>query len=409
VEYAYDVYDRRIAKTIDLDGVGSAPAQTERFVYDGEHIVLVFDENGVQSDRYLYGIETDQILADEKRSGEVQWTLTDNQGSVRDVVVVDSDGDLINHVTYDSFGNITAQTNPTAYFRFGYTGREVDTETGLMYYRSRYFDSTNGLFISEDAIGFLAGDVNLYRYVLNSPLNFVDPSGHNFEDFINRVDQGVGGFASGATGGLTDIVREGIYGKGVNDNQHGLLHDVSSGLGDLASNAVGGAAAKNGSKLLKYGAGFVRRANDVADKYEKGKSAYDIARGCGDWEDWKNVAGGVAPLGKNARGNGQGASPALGATPINRKQVGSYTNTHESGKTYSGKGNRARSQKSGRRIARTHSDPHVATDFTEAANDREAFKQESRRIDANGGIDSPSNYNITESPGRNFRIEDGEL
>jgi hypothetical protein len=50
VEYTYDVYDRRIAKTIDLDGVGSAPAQTERFVYDGEHIALVFDENGELSD-----------------------------------------------------------------------------------------------------------------------------------------------------------------------------------------------------------------------------------------------------------------------------------------------------------------------------------------------------------------------
>jgi RHS repeat-associated protein len=274
----------------------------------------------VQSDRYLYGAGTDQILADEKPSGAVQWALTDNQGTVRDVI--DSNGDLVNHITYDSFGNITSQSDPTAYFRFGYTGREVDSETGLMYYRSRYFDGTNGRFISEDAIGFIAGDVNLYRYVLNSPLNFVDPSGHNFEDFINQginridnalsdrgvdlrgvvnsFDQGVGGFSSGATGGLSDIARQGIYGNGVNDNQQGLLHDISSGLGDAASNAVGGAAAKGGGKLLKYGAGFVRRANDVADKYEKGKSAYDIARGCGDLEDLKNVAGGVAPFGKNS-------------------------------------------------------------------------------------------------------------
>jgi hypothetical protein len=117
VEYAYDVYDRRIAKVVDLDGDGAAPAEVERFVYDGEHIALVFDENGNQSDRYLYGAGTDQILADEKRSGEVQWALTDNQGSVRDVI--DSDGDLVNHITYDSYGNITAQTNPAAYFRFG--------------------------------------------------------------------------------------------------------------------------------------------------------------------------------------------------------------------------------------------------------------------------------------------------
>jgi RHS repeat-associated protein len=289
VEYTYDIYDRRIAKIVDLDGERDAPATVERFIYDGEHITLVFDENGELSDRYLYGAGTDQILADEKQSGEVQWALTDNQGSVRDVI--DSEGDLVNHITYDGFGNITVQTNPVAYFRFRYTGREVDTETGLMYYRARYFDSANGLFISEDTIGFIAGDVNLYRYVLNSPLNFVDPSGHNFEDLINKginqvdgflsdrgidlhgvvngADQVAGGFASGATGGLTDIARQGIYGNGVNDNQQGLLHDISSGLGNAASNAVGGAAAKGGGNLLKYGAGFVRRVNDVADKYER--------------------------------------------------------------------------------------------------------------------------------------------
>jgi len=91
------------------------------------------------------------------------------------------------------------------------------------------------------------------------------------------------------------------------------------------------------------------------------------------------------------------------------KQTGSYTNTHASGKTYSGKGSRMRSQQSGRRQARENNDPHTATDWTPAENTREAFKQESRRIDAQGGIDSPSNYNKVESPGKRFRIEDGEL
>ena len=91
------------------------------------------------------------------------------------------------------------------------------------------------------------------------------------------------------------------------------------------------------------------------------------------------------------------------------KQTGSYTNTHASGKTYSGKGSRARSQQSGRRQARANDDPHTATDWTPAENSREAFKQESRRIDAQGGVDSPSNYNKVESPGRRFRVEDREL
>ena len=101
--------------------------------------------------------------------------LSDNQGTVRDVV--DNQGDVLNHISYDSFGNVTGQSNPEAFFRFGYTGREFDQETGQYYYRARYFDSEIGRFISEDPISFNAGDANLYRYVFNGPTNFTDPSG----------------------------------------------------------------------------------------------------------------------------------------------------------------------------------------------------------------------------------------
>ena len=91
---------------------------------------------------------------------------------------------------------------------------------------------------------------------------------------------------------------------------------------------------------------------------------------------------------------------------VDLKETGSYTNTHASGKTYSGKGTRTRSQQSGRRQARQNNDPHVATDFTPAKNTRDAFKQESKRIDSNGGVKSSSNYNKAESPGRKYRQQD---
>jgi RHS repeat-associated protein len=63
-------------------------------------------------------------------------------------------------------------------FRYGYTAREFDAESGLQYNRARYLDSFTGKFISEDPIGFGGGDSNLYRYVFNSPTNFIDPSGN---------------------------------------------------------------------------------------------------------------------------------------------------------------------------------------------------------------------------------------
>lgn len=51
-----------------------------------------------------------------------------------------------------------------------------DTETGLYYYRARYYDPGAGRFLNEDPLGFGAG-TDFYRYVFNDPLNFIDPDG----------------------------------------------------------------------------------------------------------------------------------------------------------------------------------------------------------------------------------------
>ena len=185
VEYTYDLLNRRIGKVIDPDGPGSSPAQVERLVYDGDNIILTFDGSGNQTHRYLHGPAIDQVIADEDSSGEVRWGLADNQNTIRDVI--DSTGAVLNHITYNSFGLVTSETNPGFEFRFGYTGRVRDPETGLLDYRTRYYDPGTGRFIGEDKIGFAGGDANLYRYVGNSPTNFTDPFGENpLRDMINQ-------------------------------------------------------------------------------------------------------------------------------------------------------------------------------------------------------------------------------
>ena len=105
--------------------------------------------------------------------------------------------------------------------------------------------------------------------------------------------------------------------------------------------------------------------------------------------------------------NGQrGAIKARQATPRGppkanpAAETGSYTNTHVSGKVYVGKGPRTRSQESGRRIGQN--DAHVATDWTPAKNEREAFKDEARRLNAHDGPHAPGNYNKIESPGKRY-------
>src|SRR5207302_8280045 len=76
---------------------------------------------------------------------------------------------------YDSYGQPTASTG-TVTNPFRYTGREFDSETGIYFYRARYYDPGAGRFASEDPAQF-AGGINFYRYVGNSPTRFLDPYG----------------------------------------------------------------------------------------------------------------------------------------------------------------------------------------------------------------------------------------
>jgi RHS repeat-associated protein len=167
--YTYDANNERISKTIG--GV------TTRYVYDKSNVALEFTGAATTpSVRYFYGTRVDQILAQDKGNGNVSWDLTDQLGSVR--ALVGNDGTLRNRFEYDAFGNVVStMAGATDDSRYRYTGREFDAETGLNYYRARYFDSFSGRFIGQDPIGFDAGDGNLYRYVGNSSINATDPSG----------------------------------------------------------------------------------------------------------------------------------------------------------------------------------------------------------------------------------------
>ena len=167
VTFTYDPDNRRIKKSVD--GVA------RNFVYDREHVWVEYDAAGNELNRYLYGDSIDEILARWTPSSGTTWYLTDKQGSV--VGHLDASGNLVNQTAYKSFGEIDSQTNPAVTDRYGFTGREYDSETGLYYYRGRYFDPKLGRFLSEDPIDFDGGDVNLYRYAGNGPANGTDPMG----------------------------------------------------------------------------------------------------------------------------------------------------------------------------------------------------------------------------------------
>jgi len=101
------------------------------------------------------------------------YYLQDGLGSVTSLSTIG--GTLANTYVYDSFGNLTASSGTVAN-PYQYAGRDYDAETGLRYYRARYYDALTGRFISEDPTEFGAG-MNFYDYVNNDPTNGMDPSG----------------------------------------------------------------------------------------------------------------------------------------------------------------------------------------------------------------------------------------
>ncbi|MBY0588572.1 RHS repeat-associated core domain-containing protein [bacterium] len=188
VTHAYDLNNRRISRLVD-EGSNGSIENRDYFYYDGDNVVLTLAQNMAVEHRYLHGPKVDQILADEafdESTGafiDTYWPITDHQGSVRDVL--SAPGVRSEHIRYSAFGQIvevrngsTIDPTKTPTVSYAYTGREWDPATSLQYNRNRWYDPSTGRWMSQDPIGFSAGDQNLYRYVENDAVNYTDPTGH---------------------------------------------------------------------------------------------------------------------------------------------------------------------------------------------------------------------------------------
>ena len=127
------------------------------------------------SPNHLVGIALQDLTLISFRTDSVgvRSLLPDALGST--VALGDGTGTLQTQYTYEPFG-MTTQTGTASTSSYKYTGRE-DNGTGLFYYRARYYQPRFQRFISEDPIGFLGGDMNLYSYVFGDPASLVDPLG----------------------------------------------------------------------------------------------------------------------------------------------------------------------------------------------------------------------------------------
>jgi RHS repeat-associated protein len=104
----------------------------------------------------------------------VRMLLKDHLGTV--LGATDDLGALAWWTTYDAFGNLRGPA-PAGGEPLRFAGRFYNDTLGLYEMRARYYDPRLGRFTQEDPIGFDGGDMNLYGYAKNNPLNFIDPTG----------------------------------------------------------------------------------------------------------------------------------------------------------------------------------------------------------------------------------------
>jgi RHS repeat-associated protein len=186
--------------------------------------------DGSLATRYLWSDQVDEAVGrvDYSYSGgtttaSAKWYVLDRQDSISRVV--DDSGNVLDALTYDAYGNILTETDPTQRGRYAWTGRELDAETGLQYNRARWYDPTVGQWITQDPMGFDAGDSNLYRYAKNGPTDVTDPSG--FQEPNPRSWSGGGTYApAGSWGPSMSLDEAYLKGKGIDYISVGALNKI---------------------------------------------------------------------------------------------------------------------------------------------------------------------------------------
>jgi RHS repeat-associated protein len=222
-QYKYDPFGRRIEKNVNNS--------ITRYLYDGPNIAAQYDGTGTVTAKYIHTLDIDDPLT-VTQGANTFYYHRDGLGSV--VNLTDASGYVVKSYTYKSFGEIYSETGSLVQ-PFTFTGREYDSESGLYYYRARYYDPRAGRFLTKDPIGFPGGDFNLYRYVFNNPVNLIDPQGKAAIGAIIGLGIGIVSGASGAIaqgGSGFDIAVSTALG-GAAGGLIGLM-DVTEGIATIA-------------------------------------------------------------------------------------------------------------------------------------------------------------------------------
>ena len=231
VDYKYDPLGRRTEKSVN--------GSTLRYVYDNEDIIAILDGSNALTATFTHGPGIDEPLVMTRADGANYFYHADGLGSI--TTLTDDKGETAQTIKYQAYGKpvIVLYDQASAGNPYYFTARELDQETGLYYYRARYYDWLRGAFTQEDPLGLQGGDINYYAYVKNRPTNAVDPSGK------------IGWIVAGAliSGGIDFAMQYSQTGNIADVNLWSVA--VSAGAGALGVGA--------GEKIAKIGVTVVSR------------------------------------------------------------------------------------------------------------------------------------------------------
>jgi RHS repeat-associated protein len=261
-EFTYDSRNRVVQRT---SGNG-----TLNLTYSGWNLIEERNGGGVLDQVYVHGAGIDEILVKITPTGPAYYHH-DGLGST--IALTGENGALLESYRYDAFGAASVYDSSASALpasprgnRFLFTGREWLGQAGIYDYRNRVYSAQIGRFLQTDPIRFAAGDVNIYRYVSNNAVNWVDPEGKNpVGAVIGMVSGGIAGAigAQAANAGTVATIA-GAFGGAIAGGAVGAL-DPSLGLGSqAAAGALGGML----GNAIAQGIGM---ANDPSKTFNNGE------------------------------------------------------------------------------------------------------------------------------------------
>ena len=143
-----------------------------KFLYNEDREVVAEETGNGTITRYIRGLGI--ISSDSEEAKTYYHYVSDEQGSITHVL--SEDAEILNHYSYDAFGNIIQKTEKVEN-RFCYNGEMLDPVTQQYYLRARFYNPVIGRFTQEDT--YYGDGLNLYQYCQANPVGYVDPSGHN--------------------------------------------------------------------------------------------------------------------------------------------------------------------------------------------------------------------------------------